>query len=93
MISLTDIYHNDLEMTVERVTAKVFTSGRSQAVRIPKEFRFETDEVFIEREGQRIILTPKPKSWKTYFQEGKRFSDDFPDSIEDSPPEEREKLY
>ncbi len=73
-------------------TAKVFVSGRSQAVRIPKEFRFDTDEVFIEREDDRIILRPKPKSWEEYFAKGKRFTDDFPDSIEDAPPEERDVL-
>ena len=39
-------------------TAKVFTSGRSQAVRIPKEFRFDTEEVFINRVGDAVILTP-----------------------------------
>lgn len=72
-----------------RTTAKVFVSGRSQAVRIPKEFRFTTDEVYIEREGDRVILTPKPKSWLEYFETGRRFSEDFPDRIEDMPPEER----
>ena len=40
-------------------TAKVFTTGRSQAVRLPKAFRFNTDEVTIERRGDAIILRPK----------------------------------
>ena len=40
-------------------TAKVFTTGRSQAVRLPKAFRFDTDEVTIERLGNAIILRPK----------------------------------
>ena len=44
-------------------TAKVFWSGRSQAVRLPKEFRFDTDEVRIRREGHRVILEPIPKDW------------------------------
>ncbi|MBR1458931.1 MAG: AbrB/MazE/SpoVT family DNA-binding domain-containing protein, partial [Oscillospiraceae bacterium] len=43
-------------------TAKVFTSGRSQAVRIPKEFRFDTEEVFINRVGDAVILTPISKA-------------------------------
>jgi len=38
--------------------AKVFWSGRSQAVRLPKEFRFETDEVLVRREGSAVILEP-----------------------------------
>lgn len=41
------------------VTAKVFKTGRSQAVRLPKAFRFDTDEVTIERLGNAVILRPK----------------------------------
>lgn len=40
-------------------TAKVFTTGRSQAVRLPKEFRFATSEVTIERVGDAVVLRPK----------------------------------
>lgn len=40
-------------------TAKVFTTGRSQAVRLPKEFRFSTSEVTIERQGDAVVLRPK----------------------------------
>ncbi|MER9298100.1 type II toxin-antitoxin system VapB family antitoxin [Mesorhizobium sp. M0621] len=43
--------------------AKVFWSGRSQAVRLPKEFRFETDEVSIRRQGRTIILEPLAQDW------------------------------
>ena len=45
--------------TLSLPTAKVFTTGRSQAVRLPKAFRFDTDEVTIERRGDAIILRPK----------------------------------
>ena len=75
-----------------RTTAKIFVTGRSQAVRIPKKFRFDCDEVYIEQKGKQIVLTPKPKTWDTYFAGGKRLSEDFPDRIEDFPPEEREAL-
>ena len=75
-----------------RTTAKVFVTGRSQAVRIPKKFRFDCDEVYIELKGKQVILTPKPKTWQTYFSEAKRLSEDFPDCIEDFTPEEREGL-
>ena len=44
-------------------TAKVFWSGRSQAVRLPKAFRFETDEVRIRRQGNAVILEPIPQGW------------------------------
>ncbi|HYB89455.1 MAG TPA: type II toxin-antitoxin system VapB family antitoxin [Candidatus Binataceae bacterium] len=73
-------------------TAKVFTTGRSQAVRIPKEYRFSCDEVLIEREGERVILTPRPKSWRDYFARAARFTGDYPDRIEDRPPQAREGL-
>ena len=48
--------------------AKVFKNGRSQAVRIPKRFRFKTDQVSIRRQGESIILTPvKALTWDEYF--------------------------
>lgn len=43
--------------------AKVFWSGRSQAVRLPKEFRFETDEVRIRKHGNAVILEPIASDW------------------------------
>ena len=58
-------------------TAKVFTSGRSQAVRIPKEFRFEAEEVFINRVGDAVILTPIGKAKDVYHQGVSGFSVDF----------------
>jgi antitoxin VapB len=45
-------------------TAKVFWSGRSQAVRLPKEFRFKTSEVSIKKSGTKIILEPVADSWE-----------------------------
>lgn len=44
-------------------TAKVFWSGRSQAVRLPKEYRFEGNEVRIRRHGAAVILEPIPTDW------------------------------
>jgi antitoxin VapB len=51
-------------------TAKLFTTGRSQAVRLPKEFRFQGSEVFIRRNpltGE-VVLSPKPVSWSEFFE-------------------------
>ncbi|GMO17490.1 MAG: hypothetical protein Ta2A_26370 [Treponemataceae bacterium] len=49
-------------------TAKVFTSGNSQAVRLPKEFTLVTDEVYIRRDAESIILTPKANAtWHDFF--------------------------
>jgi antitoxin VapB len=50
-------------------TAKVFTTGRSQAVRLPKAFRFNTSEVTIERQGDAVILRPKLQSKDEWWDE------------------------
>lgn len=63
-----------------RATAKLFRNGRSQAVRLPKEFRLPGDEVYIERKGGKVILSPKPGkslSWDEYFRRPSRPSPDF----------------
>lgn len=70
-------------------TAKVFTTNRSQAVRLPKEFRFETSEVFIQRRGDQIILTPRPEDWSAYLNSGSAASDSFMEGVEDLPVQER----
>lgn len=44
-------------------TAKIFWSGRSQAVRLPREFRFEGEEVRIRRQGRSVILEPIARDW------------------------------
>jgi antitoxin VapB len=50
-----------VELLIE--TAKVFWSGRSQAVRLPKDFRFDTDQVRIRRHGRSVILEPIAQDW------------------------------
>ena len=55
-------------------TAKVFWSGRSQAVRLPAACRFETDEVYITKEGDRLTLRPCGKDWGAYFSAKSRGS-------------------
>ncbi len=51
-------------------TAKLFMTGSSQAVRIPKEFRFQGQEVFISRNAltSEVVLSPKPNSWAEFFE-------------------------
>jgi antitoxin VapB len=58
-------------------TAKVFRSGNSQAVRIPKEFRLDDDEVEIRRRGKTLVLEPRRRSWNALFESLDKFSDDF----------------
>ncbi len=71
-------------------TAKLFVSGNSQAVRLPKEFRFEEAEVYIYREGDRVILSPKPKSWRDFFEDPRCPTADFMAERSDLPSQERE---
>ena len=70
--------------------AKVFMNGRSQAVRLPLEYRFDCDEVFVEKQGDRVILSPARPDWDEFFDMASAFGDDFMSSREDLPPEERE---
>jgi len=68
-------------------TASVFLNGRHQAVRLPKDFSVDADEVYIERRGDEIMLRPKPRTWDDYFNKSaSSLMDDFPDEIEDAPP-------
>ena len=71
-------------------TAKLFTTGRSQAVRLPKEFRFEGSEVFIRKEGDEVILSEKPVSWEDFFTSSERPTDDFMTERVDLAAEKRE---
>jgi antitoxin VapB len=69
--------------------AKVFRSGNSQAVRLPKQFRLTSDEVEIYRRGDEIVLREKPKSLGRAFE----LLCELPDvEREDGPPQEREGL-
>jgi antitoxin VapB len=71
-------------------TAKIFMNNRSQAVRLPKEFQFNTREVFIRKEGNDVILSPRPLDWSSYLVEGPVASENFMQEVEDLPVQERE---
>jgi len=70
--------------------AKIFMNGRSQAVRLPKEFRFETDEVYITKRGKNIIISPKEPTWDEFFDSKPVFGDDFLQDRTDEKPQERD---
>ena len=59
------------------ICTKVFTSGNSQAVRIPKEFHIDFSELLIKKIGSSIILTPKESNWENLERSLSEFSDDF----------------
>ena len=71
-------------------TAKIFMNGRSQAVRLPAEFRFSVREVFIERQGDAVIIRPKPLDWDDFFDRPSQVPEDFMDDRKDLTPEKRE---
>ena len=58
--------------------AKIFKNGRSQAVRLPKKYRFNDEsEVFVNKIGDSVILIPKDSKWNTLEKSLNNFSDDF----------------
>jgi len=70
-------------------TAKLFLTNRSQAVRLPKEFQFKTREVFIRKEGEDVILSPRPSDWSEYLSKGPVASSGFMENVEKLPVQER----
>jgi len=73
-------------------TAKIFQNGQSQAVRLPKEFRFEGNHVFIKKEGDTVILIQQKNSWDMLFNSLDKFSDDFMVTREQLEIEKREEF-
>jgi antitoxin VapB len=65
------------KISSKRLTARVFTTGRSQAVRLPKEFRFEGDTVLVHREGSSVILEPIREWPAGYVESFAGVPDDF----------------
>jgi antitoxin VapB len=76
---------------VER--AKIFWSGRSQAVRLPKDFRFQGDEVRIRRHGNALILEPVADNWSWLDSLAGKLDEDFVQAADEQPkPQERPAL-
>ncbi|MSM39838.1 MAG: AbrB/MazE/SpoVT family DNA-binding domain-containing protein [Geobacter sp.] len=73
-------------------TAKIFQNGQSQAVRLPKEFRFEDSEVFIKKSGNVVQLIPRSDSWDSLFDSLKKFSRDFMSERIQPEPDKRESF-
>lgn len=77
-------------------TAKLFRNGRSQAVRLPAEFRFPGSEVYVRRDPATgdVILSRRPDSWQDFFDlaDAIEIPDDFLSDRRDLPPQKR-KLF
>lgn len=74
-------------------TAKIFENGRSQAVRLPKQYRFTGEEVFVQRVGRAVVLLPNEAAWQTFLNGLNGFTDDFfQNGREPEVPTQRETL-
>jgi len=74
-------------------TAKLFQNGKSQAVRLPKEFRFGSDRVYIKRVGNAVVLLPYKSSWDTLLESLTHFSADFMNERTQPAIQERENAF
>jgi antitoxin VapB len=70
-------------------TAKIFMNNRSQAVRLPKDFQFSTPEVYIRKQGEDVILSPRPKDWSALLSADAAASKEFMKNVEKLPVQER----
>lgn len=70
------------------LTAKLFTNGSSQAVRLPKEYRFSGSEVYIHKIGDTVLLVPKDKEWETFMEGVNGFTEDYFEILENSHTDE-----
>ena len=74
-------------------TAKLFQNGQSQAVRLPKEFRFDGDEVFIKKAGNVVVLIPTTHSWDSLFASLDKFTPDFMTERNQPQQQAREDIF
>ena len=74
-------------------TAKLFKNGQSQAVRLPKEFRFKGDHVYVKREGNAVILLPAKGIWEPLLNSLGKFSDDYMSKRDQQPVQERNGFF
>jgi antitoxin VapB len=74
-------------------TAKLFQNGKSQAVRLPKKFRFNSDKVYIKQVGNAVVLLPYQKPWDTLVNSLSMFSADFMVERTQPPTQEREDVF
>lgn len=74
-------------------TAKLFQNGKSQAVRLPKEFRFKGDRVYVKKMGNAVILLPYGAPWQSLLNSLSLFTNDFMQTRTQPPTQQRENAY
>ena len=74
-------------------TVKLLKNGQSRAVRLPKEFRFEGEHVFVKKEGNIVLLIPEKKTWDTLVRSLEKFSDDFMSERTQPETQKRKEMF
>lgn len=74
-------------------TARIFKNGKSQAIRLPKEFRFRGSHVYIKKMGNVVVLIPEENSWQSLIESLELFSADFMAEREQPPTQSREDIF
>ena len=74
-------------------TAKLFQNGKSQAVRLPKEFRFKSDRVYLKKMGNAVILLPYGAPWQSLIESLGLFSSDFMQTRTQPPTQQRGDIF
>ncbi len=78
-------------MVAMKKNTKLFMSGNSQAVRIPREFQLEGAEVEIQRRGNTLVIRPKKQTWQPFTDSLTMFTDDFMGEGRQQPPLQKRK--
>jgi antitoxin VapB len=96
--ALTDysiVYTNGIYYNPRRnmETAKLFQNGKSQAVRLPKEFRFKGEKVFVKRMGSAVVLLPFSAPWQSLADSLSLFSSDFMETRKQPSLQKRKKVF
>ncbi|HUE74454.1 MAG TPA: type II toxin-antitoxin system VapB family antitoxin [Pirellulaceae bacterium] len=74
-------------------TAKLFQNGRSQAIRLPKEYRFPGKQVYLKRVGNAVLILPESGSWDSLRKSFSMFTEDFMENRDQPPMQEREEMF
>ncbi|MSP11476.1 MAG: antitoxin [Chloroflexi bacterium] len=74
-------------------TAKLFRNGKSQAIRLPKEYRFSGTKVYLKKIGNAVVLIPEQDSWQTLLDSLDLFSDDFLEQREQPDIQDRGSMF
>ena len=74
-------------------TARLFQSGNSQAIRLPKEYRLPGTKVYLKRMGKGILILPEDQAWQPMIESLSKFSPDFMEDRNQPPVQEREEYF